>query len=65
MISSPMYIHLSAKVSPEAHIGDGTRILRPVQLREHAHVRENYTSGKGVYIDAHVAIGSNVKIFHL
>jgi UDP-2-acetamido-3-amino-2,3-dideoxy-glucuronate N-acetyltransferase len=65
MISSPMYIHPSAEVSPEAHIGDDPRIWKHVQVREHAHVGENYTSGKGVYIDAHVAIGSNVKIQNL
>jgi UDP-2-acetamido-3-amino-2,3-dideoxy-glucuronate N-acetyltransferase len=57
-----MYIHPSAEVSPQAHIGDGTRIWRQAHVREHAYVGENCTIGKGVYIDAHVKIGSNVKI---
>ncbi len=62
MTLSPLYIHSTAEVSPQAHIGDGTRIWRQVQVREHAHIGENCTIGKGVYIDAHVQIGSNVKI---
>ncbi len=62
MTSSQVYIHSSAEVSPEAHIGDGTRIWMQVQVREHAHIGENCNIGKGVYIDAHVNIGSNVKI---
>ncbi len=62
MTSPSVYIHPSAEVSPEAHIGDGTRIWRQVQVREHARIGENCTIGKGVYIDAHVNIGSNVKI---
>jgi len=62
MTLAPVYIHPSAEVSPEAHIGDGTRIWRQVQVREHAHVGEKCNIGKGVYIDAHVNIGSNVKI---
>ncbi len=62
MTTSPAYIHPTAEVSPEAHIGDGTRIWRQVQVREYAHIGENCNIGKGVYIDAHVHIGSNVKI---
>ena len=62
MTLTPVYIHPSAEVSPEAHIGDGTRIWGQVQVREHAHIEENCNIGKGVYIDAHVNIGSNVKI---
>jgi len=49
-------------VSPDAHVGAGTRIWHQVQVREHAHIGETCTIGKGVYIDAHVRIGSNVKI---
>ena len=62
MTLSPVSIHPSAEVSPQAHIGDGTRIWRQAHVREHAYVGENCTIGKGVYIDAHVKIGSNVKI---
>lgn len=62
MTLEPVYIHPSAEVSPEAHIGEGTRIWRQVQVREYAHIGKNCNIGKGVYIDAHVKIGSNVKI---
>lgn len=58
----PVYIHPLAEVSPEAQIGDGTRIWRQVHVREYAHIGENCTIGKGVYIDARVRIGSHVKI---
>ena len=62
MTMSPVYIHPSAEVSPEAQIGDGTHIWRQVHVREGAHIGENCNIGKGVYIDALVHIGSNVKI---
>ena len=56
------YVHPEAEVSPEAHIGAGTRIWRQVHVREHATIGTQCNIGKGVYIDAHVRIGSNVKI---
>jgi UDP-2-acetamido-3-amino-2,3-dideoxy-glucuronate N-acetyltransferase len=62
MTNPPFYIHPTAEVSPEAHIGAGTRIWRQVHVREHAQIGEMCTIGKGVYIDVHVHIGSNVKI---
>ena len=62
MVDNPPHIHPSAEVSPEAHIGTGTRIWRQVQVREQAHIGEMCSIGKGVYIDARVQIGSCVKI---
>jgi UDP-2-acetamido-3-amino-2,3-dideoxy-glucuronate N-acetyltransferase len=62
MTNPSFYVHPGAEVSPDAHVGAGTRIWRQVQVREHAHLGETCTIGKGVYIDAHVHIGSNVKI---
>jgi UDP-2-acetamido-3-amino-2,3-dideoxy-glucuronate N-acetyltransferase len=56
------FVHPGAEVSPDAHVGAGTRIWRQAHVREHAYVGENCNIGKGVYIDAHVHIGSNVKI---
>lgn len=55
-------IHPTADVSPQAHIGDGTRIWHHVQVREDARIGENCILSKGVYIDAGVQIGNNVKI---
>jgi UDP-2-acetamido-3-amino-2,3-dideoxy-glucuronate N-acetyltransferase len=62
MSNSSFYIHPTAEVSPDAHIGAGTRIWRQAHVREHAHIGQTCTIGKGVYIDIHVHIGSNVKI---
>src|SRR5437899_8311359 len=62
MSDRPFSIHPAAEVSPEPHIGAGTRIWNQVQVREHAHIGEECNIGKGVYIDAHVHIGSRVKI---
>jgi UDP-2-acetamido-3-amino-2,3-dideoxy-glucuronate N-acetyltransferase len=62
MLNTPFYVHPTAEVSPEAHIGAGTRIWRQAHVREHAQIGESCNIGKGVYIDAHVHIGSNVKI---
>jgi acetyltransferase-like isoleucine patch superfamily enzyme len=55
-------IHPTAEVSPSAEIGDGTSIWHQSQVREHAHIGKNCTLGKGVYIDAEVSVGDNVKI---
>src|SRR5579859_859591 len=62
MINTPLYVHPTAEVSPDARVGAGTRIWRQVQVREHASIGESCNIGKGVYIDAHVRIGSRVKI---
>lgn len=62
MISESFYVHPTAEVSTEAHVGAGTRIWRQAHVREHAHIGETCNVGKGVYIDVHVHIGSNVKI---
>jgi UDP-2-acetamido-3-amino-2,3-dideoxy-glucuronate N-acetyltransferase len=62
MSDTAFYVHPEAEVSPEAHVGAGTRIWRQVHVREHATIGTQCNIGKGVYIDAHVRIGSNVKI---
>jgi UDP-2-acetamido-3-amino-2,3-dideoxy-glucuronate N-acetyltransferase len=62
MFQADYYVHPSAEVSPEAHVGAGTRIWRQAHVREGASIGSDCTIGKGVYIDAHVRIGSRVKI---
>ncbi len=62
MTQASFYVHPTAEVSPEAHIGAGTRIWRQAHIREFAHIGETCNIGKGVYIDTHVHIGSRVKI---
>jgi UDP-2-acetamido-3-amino-2,3-dideoxy-glucuronate N-acetyltransferase len=62
MTDRSFYIHPSAEVSTNAHIGAGTRIWRQVYVREFAHIGDQCNIGTGVYIDARVRIGSRVKI---
>ncbi len=56
------HIHPTADVSPQARIGEGTRIWHQAQVREGVVLGANCIVGKGVYIDSGVSIGSNVKI---
>ncbi len=62
MSDTPFYVHPTAEVSPDAQVGQGTRIWRQVHIREGASIGEMCNIGKGVYIDSHVHIGSRVKI---
>lgn len=62
MVDTPFYVHPTAEVSPEAHLGAGTRIWRQAHVREYASIGEFCTIGKGVYVEKHVRIGSRVKI---
>ena len=62
MPEAQFYVHPTAEVSPDAHVGEGSRIWRQAHVREHASIGETCNVGKGVYIDAHVRVGSNVKI---
>jgi UDP-2-acetamido-3-amino-2,3-dideoxy-glucuronate N-acetyltransferase len=57
-----IFIHPTADVSENAHIGEGTKIWQHCQVREDAHLGQNCILSKGVYIDAGVRIGNNVKI---
>ena len=62
MALDPPYIHPTAEVSSETHVGAGTRIWRLAAVRAGASVGEECNIGQGTYIDAHVTIGSRVKI---
>ena len=56
------FIHESAHISPDAIIGEGTKIWINSQIREFSHIGKNCTIGKDTYIDEHVFIGDRVKI---
>ena len=56
------FAHSTADVSPQAIIGEGTKIWQHCQVREGAVLGHNCILSKGVYIDADVHIGNNVKI---
>jgi UDP-2-acetamido-3-amino-2,3-dideoxy-glucuronate N-acetyltransferase len=62
VVGLDVYIHPEAEVSPEASVGEGTRIWRQTHIREYAIIGTHCNLGKGVYIDASVKIGSQVKI---
>jgi acetyltransferase-like isoleucine patch superfamily enzyme len=55
-------IHPTAEVSSAATIGENTSIWHHSQVRAGARLGRNCILGKGVYIDAQVQIGDNVKI---
>jgi len=54
--------HSTAEISPEATIGDKTKIWNYAQIREKAHVGNECIIGKNVYIDFEVQIGNKCKI---
>ena len=56
------FIHSAAYVSPDARIGEGTKIWINVQVREQADIGANCILSKDVYIDHAVRIGNNCKI---
>lgn len=55
-------IHPSSEVSPQAQLGPGTKVWARTHIRERAVLGADCSVGEGVYIDADVCIGSNVKI---
>lgn len=57
-----IFIHKTAEVSPEAQIGEGTKVWHQSHVREGVVIGENCILGKGVYVDFGVKIGNNVKI---
>lgn len=56
------YIHPSANIASDVHIGDGTKIWINVQVREHADIGPMCIISKDVYIDHGVRIGARCKI---
>jgi UDP-2-acetamido-3-amino-2,3-dideoxy-glucuronate N-acetyltransferase len=55
-------IHATAEVSPDATIGEGTRIWHQAQVREGAVIGDECVLGKGAYVDRDVRIGARVKL---
>ncbi len=61
-MNNTFFAHPSSDVSPNAKIGNGTKIWQHCQIREGVSIGDNCILSKGVYIDAGVKIGNNVKI---
>ena len=57
-----IYLHPTANVSPDATIGEGSKIWINVQVREQAKIGKNCILSKDVYIDETVCVGDNCKI---
>ncbi len=55
-------IHPTADVSPDARIGERTRIWHEAQVRERARIGADCILGKGVYIGEDVVVGDRCKI---
>ena len=55
-------IHATAEVSEQSTIGGGTSIWHQAQVREGARIGCNCIIAKGVYVDAGVILGDNVKV---
>lgn len=57
-----VYVHPTAEVSPEAQIGDGTKIWNLAQVREKSVIGKDCIISKNVYIDTQVVLGNRVKV---
>jgi len=57
-----IYIDKTANVSPEAKIGNGTKVWVNSQIRENTDIGKNCIISKDTYIDTGVTIGNNCKI---
>jgi UDP-2-acetamido-3-amino-2,3-dideoxy-glucuronate N-acetyltransferase len=55
-------IHITADVSNDAKIGEGTKIWNNAQVREGSTIGKNCIIGKGAYIDTGTKMGDNVKV---
>jgi UDP-3-O-[3-hydroxymyristoyl] glucosamine N-acyltransferase len=55
-------IHPTAEVSPQAEVGEGTRIWHQAQVRERARIGRDCIISKGVYIDFDVVIGDSARL---
>jgi len=60
--SGPAFVHPSAEIEPGAQVGAGTKVWHLVQIRSTARVGADCVSGRNVYIDADVSVGSRTKI---
>lgn len=56
------FVHPTAEVHADAHIGGGTMIWHWVAIREGARIGPDCRLGQGVYVDHDVTIGARTKI---
>ncbi|HEY0115594.1 MAG TPA: acyltransferase [Allosphingosinicella sp.] len=56
------FIHPTAQVSPDARLGEGTKVWINVQIREGAAIGPGCILSKDVYVDHDVSIGARCKV---
>ena len=61
-MADQVMIHPTAEVSPQATVGDGTRVWNEAQIRAGARIGRDCILAKGVYVDADVVIADRVKL---
>jgi acetyltransferase-like isoleucine patch superfamily enzyme len=57
-----IFVHETAHISEDVHIGDGTKVWINAQIREQVRIGANCVISKDVYIDHGVTIGDNCKV---
>jgi acetyltransferase-like isoleucine patch superfamily enzyme len=57
-----VFIAPGADVSPDAAIGEGTKVWHLAQVRENAHIGADCIIGRGAYVGAGVQLGDNCKL---
>lgn len=57
-----VFIAPGADVSPDAAIGDGTKVWHLAQVREHAQIGADCIIGRGAYVGTGVQLGDNCKL---
>ena len=57
-----VFIHPTAHISKNAHIGSGTKVWINVQIREDARIGHDCILSKDVYVDHAVVIGDRCKV---
>ena len=60
--SEKTFVHPSAEVSEQAHIGAGCRVWRQAHIREGAEIGAGSIIGAGVYVGEGVRLGRNCKV---
>jgi len=62
MTRDGIFVHSSAYVSPDAEIGEGTKIWVNSQIREKSRIGRDCIISKDTYIDTEVRLGDRVKV---
>jgi acetyltransferase-like isoleucine patch superfamily enzyme len=62
LIADTCFIHPTATVEDDVHLGDGTRVWHQAQIRVRAQLGARCIIGKGAFVDFDVVIGDDCKL---